>query len=143
MYLVGIPLLVIPFVIYNIIEFVMPGSAPGTFWTHVVLRHRLASGAEWGLTASDVMLTVSLLILFAELVKATRLSSRSIVDHLLSTVLFVVMLLEFILFKEAATSTFFLLMMISFIDVIGGFSVSIRSAQRDFTVEGSNSINRM
>ncbi len=143
MYLVGIPLLVIPYAVYNIVEFLMPGGTPGAFWTNVVMRLRLASGTEWAPTAGDVMIAVSLLILFAELVKATRLSSRSIVDHLLSTVLFIVMLIEFILVKEAATSTFFLLMMICFVDVIGGFSVSIRSAQRDFTVEGSNSMNRM
>ena len=143
MYIIGVPLLVIPFAIYNIVEFLMPGNAPGTFWMHVVMRLRLASGAEWALSAGDLLVAVSLLILFAELVKATRLSSRSIIDHLLSTVLFVIMLIEFILVKEAATSTFFLLMMIAFVDVIGGFSVSIRSAQRDFTVEGGNSMNRM
>ncbi len=76
MYLVGIPLLVIPFAIYNIIEFLMPGDSPGAFWASVVLRLRLASGADWALTAGDLMITASLLILFIELVKASRLSSR-------------------------------------------------------------------
>ena len=33
MYLVGFPLLVVPFVVYNIIEFLIPGSAPGAFWS--------------------------------------------------------------------------------------------------------------
>jgi hypothetical protein len=143
MYLVGIPLLVIPFVIYNMVEFLMPGATPGVFWTHVVMRVPLASGEQWAMTAGDLLLAVSLLILFAEVMKATRLSSRSIVDHLLSTVLFVIMLLEFILMKQAATSTFFLLMAIAFVDVIGGFSVSIRSAQRDFNVEGNSTVNRI
>ncbi len=39
--------------------------------------------------------------------------------------------MEFILFRQAATSTFFLMTVISFVDVVGGFSVTIRSAQRD------------
>ena len=69
------------------------------------------------------------------MLKATRLSSRSIVDHLLSTVLFIVMLLEFLLVRQAATSTFFLLMVISFVDVVGGFSVTIRSAQRSMSID--------
>ena len=60
---------------------------------------------------------------------------RSIVDHVLSMVLFVVMLVEFLLVRQAGTSTFFLLMMISVVDVLGGFIVTLRTAQRDFTVE--------
>ena len=46
------------------------------------------------------------------------------------------MLIEFILIKQAATATFFLLLVISFFDVLGGFVVTLRSAQRDVTVEG-------
>lgn len=135
MYLVGFPLLVIPFAVYNIIEFLIPGATPGAFWTHAVANIGLPSGATWMLTASDLMIAVSLVILFVEILKATRLSTRSIIDHLLSTVLFIVMLIEFLLAKQAATATFFLLMMVSFIDVVGGFSVSIRTAQRDIEIE--------
>jgi hypothetical protein len=57
----------------------------------------------------------------------------------LSLILFVGMLIEFILIKQAATATFFLLLVISFFDVLGGFVVTLRSAQRDVTVEGVSS----
>src|SRR5262245_66012716 len=109
MYLVGFPLLVIPFAVYNIIEFVI---RPDSFWTHAIAKIGLASGAEWTLTTGDLMIALSLIILFVEILKSTRLSTRSIIDHLLSTVLFVIMLIEFLLVKQAATGTFFLLMMI-------------------------------
>ena len=46
------------------------------------------------------------------------------------------MLIEFILVKQATTATFFLLLVVSFFDVLGGFAVTLRSAQRDITVEG-------
>jgi hypothetical protein len=46
------------------------------------------------------------------------------------------MIVEFILVKQAATATFFLLLVVSFIDVLGGFAITLRSAQRDLTVEG-------
>ena len=59
------------------------------------------------------------------------------------------MLVEFLLVQQAATSTFFLLLVISFVDVIGGFIVTLRTAQRDITIEGvephlvlSRSVNR-
>ena len=45
------------------------------------------------------------------------------------------MLIEFLLVRQAGTSTFFLLMMISIVDVIAGFIVTLRTAQRDITVE--------
>jgi hypothetical protein len=60
-----------------------------------------------------------------------------VVDHGLSLVLFLGMLVEFILVRQAATATFFLLLVVGFIDVLGGFAVTLRSAQRDLTVEGS------
>jgi hypothetical protein len=135
MYLIGFPLLVLPFAVYNIIEFIMPGATPSAFWAEVIARVKLASGETWELTAGDVFIAISILILFVELLKATRLTSRSIVDHLLSTVLFIIMIVEFLLVKQAASGTFFLLMVITFVDVVGGFSVTIRTAQRDISVE--------
>jgi len=137
MYLIGVPLLVIPFAVYNIIEFLTPGATPAEFWAATVAGVPLASGERWVLSAGDLLIAVSILILFVELVKATRLSSRSIIDHVLSTLLFIVMLLEFLLVKQAATGTFFLLLIICFVDVVGGFSVTIRSAQRDITIDGT------
>ena len=135
MYIVGFPLLVIPFAVYNIIEFLMPGASPGAVWANVIANITLASGEKWALTVGDLFIAISILILFVELLKATRLSSRSIVDHVLSTILFIIMLIEFLLVKQAASGTFFLLLVICFVDVVGGFSVTIRSAQRDITVD--------
>ncbi|HWM49677.1 MAG TPA: hypothetical protein VNR11_22475 [Xanthobacteraceae bacterium] len=93
------------------------------------------------MTAGDLLIAFSLLILFVEILKAARLSSRSIIDHLLSMVLFVVMLIEFLLVPQAASGTFFLLMVICFVDVVSGFSVSIRTAQRDIAFDGANTIH--
>jgi O-antigen ligase len=84
----------------------------------------------------DMLMIFAILILFVEIVKATRLGSRSIVDHILSLVLFIAMLGEFMIVRQAATSTFLLLVTLSFVDVVGGFSVTIRSSQRDIALEG-------
>ena len=58
------------------------------------------------------------------------------VDHALSLILFLGMLAEFLLVKQAATATFLLLLVVRFIDVLSGFAVTLRSAQRGLTVEG-------
>jgi hypothetical protein len=48
------------------------------------------------------------------------------------------MIVEFLLVPQAASGTFFLLLVISFVDVAGGFTITIRTAQRDITVEGAD-----
>ena len=57
-------------------------------------------------------------------------------DHMLAMALFIAMLVEFLLVQRAGTSTFFLLMMITLVDVLAGFIVSIRSSQRQVEIEG-------
>jgi hypothetical protein len=132
MFMFGFPLLLIPFAIYNIIAFLMPGVA----WTSVVSTVHMMSGTDWTMTTGDVLVALAILLLCGEVMKSSRISRRTIIDHALSLILFLGMLIEFILVKQAATATFFLLLVVGFIDVLGGFAVTLRSAQRDLTVEG-------
>jgi hypothetical protein len=133
MFILGFPLLLIPFAIYNIIAFLMPGVS----WTGAVVTVHMVSGADWTMSSGDLLLTLGILVLFGEMMKSTRIGIRTVVDHALSLILFLGMLVEFLLVKQCATATFFLLLAISFIDVLGGFAVTLRSAQRDLTVEGA------
>ena len=128
------PLLIIPFVLYNILAFTMFGGQPGG-WANELFQIRMVSGAEWTLTWGDLMLVIGLVCLFFEVLKSTNTGRSSIVEHMLSTVLFVVFLIEFILAGAAASSTFFLLMIMSVVDVVAGFSISITGAGRDVTME--------
>ena len=132
MSLIGIPLLLIPFAIYNIIAFLMPGLS----WTGALTTVHMVSGGDWSMSIGDMLVTLAILLLTGEVLKSTRIGIRTVVDHALSLVLFLGMLVEFLLVRQAASATFFLLMVISFVDVLGGFAVTLRSAQRDLTVEG-------
>jgi len=135
MFMLGFPLLLVPFAIYNIIAFLMPGVS----WTATITSVHMMSDADWTMSAGDMLLVLSILLLFGELMKSTRIGLRSVVDHGLSLLLFLAALVEFILVRQAGTSTFFLLLVIMFVDVLGGFAVTLRSAQRDLTVEGVTS----
>jgi hypothetical protein len=131
MSLIGFPLLLIPFAIYNIVAFLMPGVG----WTSAFTTVHMMSGTDWTMSAGDILIAFSVLMLFGEMMKSTRIGMRTVVDHGLSLLLFLAMVVEFIMVRQAATSIFFLMMVISFVDVMGGFAVSLRSAQRDLTVE--------
>ena len=132
MFMLGFPLLLVPFAIYNIIAFLMPGVT----WTGVVSTVHMVSGADWTMSVGDILIALAILLLCGEVLKSTRIGIRTVVDHALSLILFLGMLVEFLLVKQAATATFFLLLVVSFIDVLSGFAVNLRSAQRDLTVEG-------
>jgi hypothetical protein len=128
------PLLAIPFVLYNIIAFAVFGGQPGG-WTNQLLQIRMVSGAEWSLTWGDLMLLIGVVCLFFEVLKSTNTGRSSLIEHMLSTLLFILFLVEFILAGAAASSVFFLLMAMSLVDVIAGFSISITGAGRDVTME--------
>ncbi len=134
MSLFGFPLLLIPFAIYNIVAFVMPGVSFSTTLTSV----HMVSDTNWTMSAGDMLVSLAILLLFGEMLKATRVGIRTVVDHGLSLLLFLVMLVEFILVKQAASPTFFLLLVTGFVDVLGGFAITLRSAQRDLTIENES-----
>jgi hypothetical protein len=131
MYLIGFPLLVITFAIYNIIAFLMPSLS----WTASVATIHLMSGQDWIVTPEDVILTFAIVLLAVEVIKAARMGVRGLMDHILSMLLFIVMLVEFLLVQRAGTSTFFILMVISLVDVLAGFIITARTAQRDIQIE--------
>jgi len=135
MSVLGFPLLLIPFAVYNMIAFLTPGVG----WTTPVVSVHMMSGEDWVLTFEDILLAFAILLLAVEIMKSTRIGMRSIVDHVLAMALFVVMLVEFLLVRQAGTSTFFLLTIIGLVDVLVGFIVSIRSSQRQVEIETGGS----
>jgi hypothetical protein len=96
------------------------------------------SGKNWVLTWEDLLVAFAILLLAVEIMKATRMGMRTIVDHVLAMALFIAALIEFLLVAQAGTSTFFLLTMIALVDVLAGFIVSIRSSQRQVEIDASS-----
>lgn len=124
----AIPLLVIPFILYNL---GLAGDQGLALWQQPLFSTTMMSGGVWSMTWADGLIVVAILLLFVEIIKSTRTSNRSIIDHLLSTFVFVAFLVEFLLVRDAATSLFFTLMLFALLDVLAGFTVTIRSAGRD------------
>jgi hypothetical protein len=126
MYLVGAPLLVIPFAIYNIIAFLMPGVS----WSAPLTHLQLMSGAEWTMSVGDILVAFTVLIQIVEVIKFARIGTRSFVDHALALLLLFGMTAEFVWVTQAATATFFLMLVIAFVEAAGGIGVSLRTRTR-------------
>lgn len=123
----AIPVTVLAFILYNLLMLAgvdLNGSLVGD-------GIKMMSGGVWKLTWGDLILMVTMVVLFIEILKATYTSTASLVDHGLSMVLFIAALVEFLMVPQAATSVFFLILVAFLIDVIAGFTIGIRVAKRD------------
>ncbi|MEZ5671220.1 MAG: hypothetical protein R3E08_02120 [Thiotrichaceae bacterium] len=94
----------------------------------------LISGAKWSPTLGDLFVIMGTVLLFAEIIKATRSSVISSVENSLSMLVFIIYLVLFIVMPSAGTSTFLILMLMSLLDSLGGFIVSSTAARRDVNV---------
>ncbi|MEL6568557.1 MAG: hypothetical protein AAFQ22_09075 [Pseudomonadota bacterium] len=141
------PLLVIPVAIYAIMAFTTGGIDADTLAvgeTAVApLADRLNSGAltlnmisgvEWKLTNGDLLILFALALLFLEILKSTSTGTATIMNHAISMILFIACLILFLLSQNFATSTFFILTVMTLLDVLAGVVVTIVSARRDFAV---------
>jgi hypothetical protein len=128
-----IPLLAVILILYNLMAFV--GTSAEAVMSSQWFTLPLISGSSWAMTNSDLMITLGLIALYIELIKATKTTLASVVDHTLSVVVFIIFIVEFITVKRAGNSTFFVLTLMSLLDVIAGFTITISTARRDFTVD--------
>jgi hypothetical protein len=129
---IGFPLLLIPFAIYNMIAFLTPGVS----WTAPIysVPLPLKSGVPFTASVSDAFLVFSLLMLMCEFIKSAR-QGKSFVEHFLALLLAGGAAAEFWMAREGANSTFFLLVVICFVDLFAGFAASLRRARRAVVVE--------
>jgi hypothetical protein len=96
----------------------------------------LISGAHWTFNVHHLFMVAGVAILYLEIFKSTRTGMASVIDHTLSTGVFIAFVVEFLTVADCGTSTFFILASMALIDVIAGFTVSIVAARRDFAVGG-------
>lgn len=127
------PLLIVPLIIYNLVAFLFMGGDPAG-WSGIVMTVPMVSNVSWSLTSGDLMIILGLVALCIEVIKSTNTGRSSVLEHIISTLVFIVFLVEFLLAGAAASSVFFILMLMALIDVVAGFTVSITSAGRDVTM---------
>lgn len=132
--LAALPLMIVPFALYNVAMFGFIGLGGPQWLDSRIAEVTMVSGAVWTLSFGDLLIVLALVLLFVEILKATRVGPLRVFDHMLSLLVFVVFLVEFLLFASAATDVFFILMAIALIDVVAGFAVALNAASRDVSI---------
>lgn len=133
-FILSIPIFLYLLVLANI--FMLGGLSQESWMNIIVADFPLPSARRMIITVSDSFILASIVALYIETFKATRTSVISIVDHTLSLGVFVVFLIEFMVMPRLGNSTFLILTVSSFVDVVMGFTVSISTAKRDVTFGG-------
>lgn len=95
---------------------------------------KLMSGSTWSVGWNEVTLMIGLAMLFVELIKSTRATVLSTMEHALSMLVFIIFLVEFLVVAPAGTNTFFLLGVMSLIDVMAGYAISVAVARKDLNI---------
>lgn len=124
-YLKFIPLFLFILLIYDVMAWT------GFDMKEILFSVGLVSGDSWGPTWGDLLLVLGIIVLYIELLKATDSGTATVIDHTLSILVLIIFLVEFIAMKGAATSTFVILMLMSLLDVVAGFSITVSAARRD------------
>lgn len=121
----SIPLLLLPLLLAH--GLILAGSGMEAPW----FTATLPSGATFALSGGTALTAIGLLCLCAEVFKASSATRASLLDHALSLAVFVVLLLEFLLWPAAGHPVFLLLLIMALVDVIAGFAVGLAVARRD------------
>ena len=125
----SLPLLALVVIVYNVVVYLT-----GYTMDSIAFEVMLVSGTKWVVSLGDILLTFGLIILFVELINATKTGASTIINHALSMLVLLVALVEFIVLPPFGTSVFFFIVVLTLLDVIAGFTVTITAARRDLNL---------
>lgn len=126
------PGLVWPLLAYLAIVYL--GGGTHTLYS-VLFEVPLFSGVAMKVTVNGLLVIAALVLLFFEVLKSTRISTVAIVDHMMSTFVFIGYLIAFLLIPACGNQFFLMLLIMALIDVLAGFTVTITAARRDIGID--------
>jgi hypothetical protein len=124
----------LPFLGIAVIVYLVGTVLAGVPLTRALFTLPLPSGVGMPITFGDAVLLLALVLFFVELLISTRPTQGALLNHALSMGLFIICGLLFLLVAACGTSVFFLLTVLTLIDVVSGYSISIITARRDLTL---------
>jgi len=94
-----------------------------------------AQNEQFFITTKDAFIIGGIFLLFIEIYKAATYGEYSATETVVSFLTSIAYLVVFLLWDRAHTVEFFILMLMSFLDAIGGFIISINAARKDISIK--------
>ena len=130
-YLRHFPLLAIILIAYNALMLTGNSVAANPDVIRIPL---MANDEAMQLKLGDILVMLGIVLLYFEILKSTRTTQHSTLEHLLSMLVFIIFIVEFLVVVGAGTNVFLLLGVMSLIDVMGGYAISIAVARKDLNI---------
>ena len=89
----------------------------------------LSSGGRWNVSAADLLLVLSLVVAFLDMMRASRDQRAAILNQALCVGLFVACLAAMLMARAFETSTFFLISLMVLLDVVAALLVALGQAR--------------
>lgn len=126
----------IPYMGFILVFYNLLSKRSNFSWDHDWIILHLPSSSAVTLSYSEGFIALGLIVLFIEIVKATTVSNFAIIEQVLSVLVFVAFLTQFLNSEHAAEPTFFILTLMSLIEVLAGFVILTKVAMRDISFGG-------
>ena len=127
-FLRAFPVIGIPIIIYNIL-LLFPGSLNADLFSLPLLSTSMP------VTVGVLLTLIGIFALFVEVLTSVSTTTTSIWNHGFSVVILVICAAEFLAISGCGTPTFLYLSLFQAVDVLAGFAISIRAAQRDLNLD--------
>jgi hypothetical protein len=95
-------------------------------FSDVLFKVPMITGESWPVTLADLLLALGVVVLLLEVVKGARPGAKFLMDHLLSLIIFGAAAAEFVMWPKFGNSTYFLLVLLSMADFLGGVAQRAR-----------------
>jgi hypothetical protein len=86
------------------------------------------------LTTKDIFLIIGVVFLYIEIYKAATGGEEAVPETIISFMVAVGYLTIFLIWDKAHNAAFFIIMLMSFLDAIGGFVISNYAARKDISI---------
>lgn len=129
------PLLIIPALLYALIA-IPSGDNVAAAMASQAFAMPLPSAGAWVVTWGHLIILLSVVILFLEILKSTTPSAAQMLDNGLAVAVFIVCFVLWLLVRPFGTSEFFVIVLMSLLDFLAGSVIMTRVSQR--TVQYDN-----
>jgi hypothetical protein len=123
------PLLLIPALIYAMIA-IPAGANVAQVMASQAFAMPMPSSAKWVVTWGHLIVMLSVIILFLEILKSTTPSTAQMLDNGLAVGVFILCFILWLLIAPFGTSEFFVIVLMSLLDFLAGSVIMTRVSQR-------------
>ena len=131
--LTAFPALIVPVLIYAVAA-LFGGDGFVASLSERMFSISMPAGV-WGISLGDLIVLFGIIALFVDLIKSTSTGTAAVVNHALSTGVFIICLILFLLVPAFVSTPFFMLMVMMLLDIVAGFTITTISARRDVSYE--------